>query len=100
MIVTDNNFDEVLASHQVVLIDFWADWCSPCKRFSPILDEVSEEHNVWIGKIDADHNPISSEKYNVISLPTVIVFKNGIEVKRTKGAMPKHKFIEEISEWI
>jgi thioredoxin 1 len=100
MIVTDNNFDEVLASHQIVLIDFWADWCSPCKRFSPILDEVSQEYNVWIGKIDADQNPTSSEKYNVVSLPTVIVFKNGIEVKRTKGAMPKHKFIEEISEWI
>lgn len=100
MIVTDSNFDEVISSHEIVLVDFWAEWCSPCKRFSPILDEVSEEHNVWIGKIDADENLISSEKYNVVSLPTIIVFKNGKEVKRTKGAMPKHKFIEEISEWI
>jgi thioredoxin 1 len=100
MIITDSNFDEVIGSHHVVLVDFWAEWCSPCKRFSPILDEVASEYNVWIGKIDADENTFSADKYNVISLPTVIVFKDGKEVKRTKGAMPKHKFLEEISEWI
>jgi thioredoxin 1 len=100
MIVTDSNFEEILAAHKVILIDFWAEWCSPCRRFSPILDEVALENNVWIGKIDADVNTISADKYNVISLPTVIVFKEGKEVHRTKGAMPKHKFLEEIAEWI
>lgn len=100
MIVTDSNFDQIISSHKVILIDFWAEWCSPCRRFSPILDEVSQENNVWLGKIDADENALSADKYKVNSLPTVIVFQNGIEVKRISGAMPKHKFIEEILEWI
>lgn len=100
MIVTDENFNEVINSHEVVLVDFWAEWCGPCKKFSPILDEISSENNVWIGKINADENPINSDKYGITSIPTVIVFKNGVEVKRTRGAMPKHVFMKEISEWI
>jgi len=100
MIVTDDNFDSVLSSHSVVLVDFWAEWCNPCRKFSPILDEVASENNVWIGKINVDENSTTANKYSVSSIPTVIVFKDGVEVKRTKGAMPKHKFLEEISEWI
>lgn len=100
MIVTDQNFKETLDLHSVVLVDFWAEWCGPCKKFSPILDEVATENNVWIGKINVDENEIASNKYSISSIPTVIVFKDGVEVKRIQGAMPKHKFVEEISEWI
>ena len=61
MIVTDESFDKVLESHSLVLIDFWAPWCGPCKKVSPILDEISNECNLWVGKLNVDENPIKSD---------------------------------------
>ena len=61
MIVTDESFDKVLESHNLVLIDFWAPWCGPCKKVSPILDEISNECNLWVGKLNVDENPIKSD---------------------------------------
>ena len=100
MIVTDSNFDEIIKSHKTVLIDFWAEWCGPCKKYSPILDEVSSENSIWIGKINVDENPIKAGEYSISSIPTVIVFNDGIPVKTLLGAMPKHKLVQEIKEWI
>lgn len=100
MIVDDNNFEKAISTHKVILIDFWADWCRPCKMFSPILDEISEERSIWIGKINADENKKMVEEYGIISLPTTIVFENGKEVKRIIGAKPKHLMLKEIDQWI
>lgn len=100
MIVTDESFDRVLDSHDLVLIDFWAPWCGPCKKVSPILDEISNERGLWVGKINIDENPIKPVEYSVTSIPYMVLFKSGRPVKTIIGAKPKHLILEEISEWI
>ena len=100
MIVTDESFDRVLDSHNLVLIDFWAPWCGPCKKVSPILDEISNERGLWVGKINIDDNPIKTEEYSVTSIPYMVLFKSGRPVKTIIGAKPKHLILEELSEWI
>ncbi len=100
MIVTDESFDNVLKSHDLVLIDFWAEWCGPCKKISPILDEISEERGLWVGKLNVDENPIKSAEYSVSSIPYMVLFKSGKPVKTITGAKPKHVMLEELSEWI
>lgn len=100
MIIDKNNFEESIKAHKVILIDFWAEWCRPCKMFSPILDEISKEYSIWIGKINVDENKEKSLEYNIVSLPTTIVFENGKEVKRILGAKAKHMMIKELDQWI
>jgi thioredoxin 1 len=100
LIVTDESFDNVLKSHDLVLIDFWAEWCGPCKKISPILDEISEERGLWVGKLNIDENPIKSAEYSVSSIPYMVLFKSGKPVKTITGAKPKHVMLEELSEWI
>ena len=100
MIVTDESFDNVLKSHDLVLIDFWAPWCGPCKKISPILDEISKERGLWVGKLNVDENPIKSAEYSVTSIPYMVLFKSGKPVKTITGAKPKHIMLEELSEWI
>ena len=100
MIVTDESFDNVLKSHDLVLIDFWAPWCGPCKKVSPILDEISEERGLWVGKLNVDENPVKSVEYAITSIPYMVLFKSGKPVKYITGAKPKHVMLEELSEWI
>jgi len=100
LIVTDESFSRVLDSHNLVLIDFWAPWCGPCKTVSPILDEISNERGLWVGKLNVDENPIKSEEYSVHSIPTMVLFKSGKPVKTITGAKPKHLLLKELSEWI
>ena len=100
MIVTDESFDNVLESHDLVLIDFWAPWCGPCKKVSPILDEISEERGLWVGKLNVDENPVKSAEYSVTTIPYMVLFKNGKPIKSIIGAKPKHRILEELSEWI
>ena len=100
MIVTDESFDNMLKSHDLVLIDFWAPWCGPCLKVSPILDEISQERGLWVGKLNVDENPIKSEEYSIHSIPTMVLFKSGKPVKTITGAKPKHVVLKEISEWI
>jgi thioredoxin 1 len=100
LIVTDESFDRVLDSHALVLIDFWAPWCGPCKMISPILDEISNECGLWVGKLNVDENPVKSAEYSVTSIPYMVLFKSGKPVKTITGAKPKHVMLEELSEWI
>jgi len=100
LIVTDESFDSVLKSHDLVLIDFWAPWCGPCKKISPILDEISNERGLWVGKLNVDENPIKSAEYSVTSIPYMVLFKSGQPVKTITGAKPKHVMLEELSQWI
>jgi len=99
MIVTDNNFDEVIKSNGLVLIDFWAEWCGPCKMVSPILDEISKEHGILVGKLNIDENPLKPVEFSVSSIPTMVLFEDGVVIKTIIGAKPKHKMLEELSEW-
>ena len=99
MIINDESFDSVIKSHDLILIDFWAPWCGPCKKLSPILDEISDEHTLWVGKLNVDENPVQSGKFSVTSIPTMVLFEDGVVIKTIIGAKPKHKMLEELSPW-
>jgi thioredoxin 1 len=100
MIVTDQSFENEINSHNLIMIDFWAPWCGPCKKVSPILDEISDEHGLWVGKVNVDENPVKSTEYSITSIPTIILFKQGKPVHSIIGAKPKHVILKEISEWL
>lgn len=100
MIITDNTFNEVINDNDLVLVDFWADWCGPCKMLSPILDEIADERGLLVGKLNVDENPAKMEEYSVHSIPTMVLFKSGQPVKTIIGAKPKHLLLKELEEWI
>ena len=100
MIITDNSFNEAVSTNDLVLIDFWAEWCGPCKKLSPILDEISIERGLLVGKLNVDENPEKMQEYSVHSIPTMVLFKSGQPVKTIVGAKPKHLLLKELSEWI
>lgn len=100
MILTDENFEQAIKSNGLVLVDFWAEWCGPCKKVSPILDEISEEHGILVGKLNIDENPIKPVEFLVSSIPTMVLFESGVVIKTIVGAKPKHKMLEELSPWL
>ena len=99
--IDDKSFEkEVLNSDTLTLVDFWAEWCGPCKMIGPALEEISEEmkEDVRITKINIDENPTIPQKYGVRGIPTLILFKNGQVVAEKVGALPKNQLSEWISE--
>ncbi len=90
--ITDANFEEVINSDKPVLVDFWAEWCGPCKMIGPIVEEMAGEYDgkAVIGKVDVDSNPGVSAKFGIRSIPTLLVFKNGEVVDKQVGAVPKN----------
>lgn len=100
MIVTDNNFNQLVSENSLVLVDFWADWCGPCKMLSPILDEISNETGLLVGKLNVDENQEKTLEYGVSSIPTMVLFKDGLPVHTVVGAKPKHKILKELAEWL
>ena len=98
--ITDLTLTDHLSQHDILVVDFWATWCRPCKMFSPILEEIAKENSIWIAKIDVDENPESAQKYEISSIPTTIVFEKGVPVKKIIGAKPKHQMLEELKEWL
>ena len=92
--VTKNNFEEIKASEKPVLLDFYADWCGPCRMVSPIVDEIAAENPQYtIGKINVDEEQELAEKFGVFSIPTLVVLKNGNVVSQVSGARPKAHII-------
>ncbi len=100
MIVTDSTFDDVLKENSLVLMDFWADWCGPCKKLGPIIDEISEETGLLVGKLNVDENTKKTQEFSVSSIPTMVLFKDGQPVKTIVGAKPKHLLLKELAEWV
>jgi len=95
-------FDEIVgSSNEPVLVDFWAEWCGPCKMIAPILDEIAGEHDgLRIGKVDIDENLGLAKRYDIMSIPTMIVFQDGQPVKRLVGAKGKGQLLEDLSEYL
>jgi thioredoxin 1 len=97
-----SSFDETIGSGTPILVDFWAEWCGPCRLVAPILDEMATEYEgkLRIGKLNVDENPQISGEYDVMSIPTLILFQDGVEKKRIIGARPKHNLVSELAEYL
>ena len=101
--LTDTIFDEEIgAASEPVIVDFWAEWCGPCKMIAPILEEIATEQagKLRVAKINVDDNPDAARRYEVMSIPTLIVFRDGQPVKRLIGAKGKGQLLQELSEYI
>jgi thioredoxin 1 len=100
--LSDATFSEELgAADSPVLVDFWAEWCGPCKMIAPILEEIATENDgLKIGKLNVDENPEVARQYQVMSIPTLIVFKDGQEAKRLIGAKGKGQLLQELDEFL
>jgi len=103
VIVTDQSFaDDVLGSDKPVLVDFWATWCGPCKMVAPVLEEIASENldKITIAKMDVDANPSTPRDYQIMSIPTMILFSHGKPVKQIVGAKPKAALLEDLADYI
>jgi thioredoxin 1 len=100
--LTDSTFTETIAGNRPVLVDFWAEWCGPCRMVAPVLDEIAGEHSdkITVGKLNIDENPQAPASFDVMSIPTLILFQDGVEKKRIVGARPKHQLVAELAEYL
>ena len=99
LVVNQNNFQLVKSSEKLVLLDFYATWCGPCRMVSPIVDEIAEERaDVLVGKINVDEEPALAQEFGVVSIPTLVVMKNGHVVSQLAGARPKAQILAMLAE--
>jgi thioredoxin 1 len=100
--VTDASFEtDVLKNDKPVVVDFWAPWCGPCRQMEPIFDELAESYDsVQFTKMNVDDNMATSARYQILSIPTLLVFKGGEVVKQVVGALPKQRLTSELEPWL
>lgn len=100
--LSDADFDQFISRYPLVVVDFWAEWCAPCRFMSPVIMELASEMagKVVFGKINVDYNPETAARYGIMSIPTFLVFKNGKPVDAIVGAMPKQRFKSLITQYI
>lgn len=96
--ITDSNFEEIINSDTPVLVDFWAEWCGPCKMIGPVVEELAGEYDgkAVVGKVNVDENPNVSAKFGIRSIPTLLVFKGGEIVDKQIGAVPKQVLADKL----
>ena len=102
-VVTDETFNaEVLGHEKPVLVDFWAEWCGPCKMIAPVLEEIASQNSdkIRIAKVNIDENPETARNYSILSIPTMNVFVGGKVVKSIVGAKPKAKLLEDLADYL
>lgn len=92
--LTDANFEQTVTSNKIVLVDFWAGWCGPCRALAPTIEEIAKEYagKIVVAKLDVDENPATAEKFQVFSIPTVILVKDGREAERIVGLCPRKQY--------
>jgi thioredoxin 1 len=101
--VTDDTFDaDVLQNAKPVVVDYWAEWCGPCRQVAPVLEEIASEHadKIDVVKLNVDDNPVTARRYRILNIPTLGVFKGGEVVKEIVGARPKSALLRELAEFI
>ena len=99
--VTDSSFKtDVLSSDKLTVVDFWAEWCGPCRAIGPVIEDLSKEYTgkINVGKVNVDHNPEVSINYGITSIPAILFFKNGQVVDKLVGAQPKSNFVKKIEQ--
>ncbi len=98
--VTDANFEQTIKNNKLVLVDFWAGWCGPCRALAPTIEELAKEYNgkALVAKLDVDENPVTAERFQVFSIPTMIVFKDGQEAERLVGLCPKSRIADTLQK--
>lgn len=100
-ILNEGSFNDAISAEKPILVDFWAEWCGPCRVIAPVLEEIAgEQDKIDIGKLDIDQNPMPAAQNDVMSIPTMILFKDGVEKKRIVGAVPKHRILAELGEFL
>lgn len=100
--LSDADFTQQVADDRPILVDFWAEWCGPCRLVAPVLEEIAREHGdrITIAKLNIDENPQTPAEHDVMSIPTMILFQNGMERKRIVGARSKADMVNQLSDWL